>query len=202
MEAELIRLRFKLDDEVRREHKLGEYLKVIRQQLAAEKQELSQLTEAHDGSIKELLDLDAEENASRYYKLVDQKQFLEEQIRSSEPLQKRYIEAVEKELAQLREQNEDIKAKIEEQKKMATVQGKKLAEAKSGFGRMMESRPSETLASEEEFLPNSFVSSRASLKKRLSIRSRATKPALSSDRPTAHASNSKLYGLIFGSRAK
>ena len=202
MEAELIRLRSKLDDELRRERKLGQYLEAIRQQLAAENQEFAQLSASHDGSIQELLDLDCEENSSRYFKLLDQKRCLEDQLKSTEPLQKRYIESVEKDLALLRDQNEEVRDKIEEQKKMAAIQTIKLLEAKSGFSRVIESRPSETLASEEEYLPNSFVTSRDSLKKRLSIRSRATKPALSSERHSKHVTASNLYGLIVGARQK
>lgn len=202
MEAELVRLRAKLEDEARREQKLELYLASLRQQLAAEKQELAQLSASYDGPIQELLALDCEANIEKYYKLQDQRRSLDEQVKSAEPLHKRYAETVEKELAQLRDQNQAMRDKIEEQKRIAAIQLRKLVEAKSSFSRIAESRPSETLASEEEYLPNSFVTSRASLKKRLSIRSRATKPALSSERHSNHVSDSNLYGLIFGARAK
>ena len=202
LEAERVRLRSKVDDEQHRELRLREYLETSRQQLAAEKQEFSQLAASHDGPVEELLGLDCEENASRYFRLLDQKRFIEEQARSAESLQKRYAEAFEKELAQLRGQQAEWRARIEEQKSLAAVQAQKLAEAKAGFGQVLESQPSDTLASEEEHLPNSFVTSRDSLKKRLSIRSRATKPALSSERRSKHVSVGNLYGLVFGARGK
>lgn len=204
MQAELARLRAKLDDEARRKQKLGLYLDALRSQLAPERQELAQLSASLDGPAQELLEQDCEANAEKYFQLLEQKRSLEEQLRSAEPLHKRYSEAVEKELAQLRGQNQALREEAEEQKKFAAVQRQKLLEAKSGISRLADSRPSETFASEEEDrpLPNSFATSRDSLKKRLSIRSRATKPALSTERHSKQVSASNLFGLVFGARAK
>ena len=203
LEADLQRIRDKVEAEHKRQVKLKDFISTLQEGLVKEQGEYSNIVDNYEGDVEEILRFDFEASEAKYFRLMDKKRMIEDQIKCTESLSRRYNEAMAREFKNTHTQNLLMANRIQEQIQMLQVQEEKMKEAKLGVAFTMGNRSKDVsaLGNEADPLHVSMVTSRISLSKQnesSSFHSKRSRSGLAVSVPSRKKTQGSLAGLIIG----
>lgn len=157
-ERELARLKDKIEEENDRNQRLKQFTELIRQRLLGEQDEYIKIISECDINVEELLATDFAENQKIYWKFVDKKNFIEDQITWEHNEVRRLKGRVKRDVEKLSRENTVFASKLAEQSHLLQVQGAKLSEGKLN---LVQKRQALSAQNKAKFIKSSFRTHRA-----------------------------------------